>query len=100
MYEYAVAIFVICSFPSGPHVNFVYIGLYIEGEYRYSSPVHACCVGLCACKQLTVFISSSLCSKFLSVLHKDEPMLWFVLHAAQLCLHVNISLHPDDLIMY
>lgn len=64
-------------------------------------PVQAWCVGLCACKQLILFMSSSMCSMFLSVLHQDEPMLWFVLlHAAHLCLYVNISLHPDDLIMY
>lgn len=63
-------------------------------------PLQAWCVGLCACKQLPVLISLCMCSVFLSVLHKDEPVLWFVLlHAAHLCLHVNISLHPDDLIM-
>lgn len=72
---------------------FAYWGWYHSSLYKQG----AC---LCACKQLTAFIPSCMCNMFLSVLHKDEPMLWFVLlHAAHLCLHVNTSLHPDDLIM-
>lgn len=49
------AIFIICSFPSGPHVAFVYIGLHIEGDI-----IHPCTSKVRVCVHASSLLHSSL----------------------------------------
>lgn len=62
LYEYAVTIFIICSFSSGPHVNFV--GLHIEGDI-----IHACRSMVCesVCMQAAYCIHLFMCVQHVPV---------------------------------
>lgn len=59
VYEYAVTIFIICSFPPGLHINFVYIGLHIEGDIIHPSTSMVCgsvCMQAASCINLFVYV--------------------------------------------
>lgn len=57
-------VFIICSFPSGSHVNFVYIGLHIEGDI-----IHPCTSKVCGsvCMQAAYCIHLFMCVQHVPV---------------------------------
>lgn len=93
IWECSQAIFIICSFPSGPHVTFVYIGLHIEGDIIHpcTSKVHVCVhassllhssLHVCAaCSCLCYTKMSQCCGLFFCTQHISVCMLilpwWF-----------------------
>lgn len=93
MYEYAFRPFILIVHSClGPVLSlYVFVCILRVLSFILVQTRRVC---LCPCKQANVFISSYMCSMFLSVLHKDELMLWFVLHAVRLYRHANTSQQP------
>lgn len=93
MYEYAFRPFILIVHSClGPVLSlYVFVCILRVLSFILVQTRRVC---LCPCKQANVFISSYMCSMFLSVLHKDELTLWFVLHAVRLYRHANTSQQP------